>query len=97
MDFLGSPGNESMRASPEKRAETIDDLLDPNQEVTPQSGRTVVHNADSKMATTAVASNTSTSPIISDKVGEPEKIYLKSLKDDMEEYLRITSNFLERL
>ena len=46
-----------MRASPEKRAETIDDLLDPNQEVTPQSGRTGVHSTDSKIATTAETSN----------------------------------------
>ena len=84
-----------MRASPEKRAETIDDLLDPNQEVTPKSGRTVVHSADSKMATIAVTSNTSTNQIISDNVGEPDKIYLKPLKNDIEEYLRIFVNLPE--
>ena len=52
------------------------------EEVTPQSGRTGVHSTDSKIATTAETSNTSISPIISDNVGEPEKIYLKSLIND---------------
>ena len=68
-----------MRASLEKQAETTEGLLDPNEAVTSQTGRTAFRSVESKIAATAASS---TSPDKSAKIETEAKKYLISLKKD---------------
>ena len=90
-----SSGNESMRASLEKQAETTEGLIDPNEAVTSQTGRTAFRSAESKIAATA-ASNSPTNPEKSAKIETEAKMYLMSLKKDIEEYLRKLAKHFEK-
>ena len=84
-----------MCASPEPQDETIKALLDSNEEVTPQFWRTAFLSAESKIAATA-ASNSPTNPEKSAKIETEAKMYLMSLKKDIEEYLRKLAKHFEK-